>query len=163
MCSVVSERSTSRRSLEEFDFCSPCWKGRGVSMGLGGGEIFRKGFRVGLGALKRKLFSLGCANGGTVQVYVKKPVICAQSLENILKSTFLFFLPFLFFRERGAGPGASRAYGRDGRTDGPKSFLLFSWRRYLGEVPMFCYVFLCFLTSDSDSAHRNLSGVKFLR
>ena len=55
-------------------------------------------------------------NSLTVQVYVKKPVICAQSLENFLKSTFVF----LCFRERGAGPGASRAYGRDGRTDGPK-------------------------------------------
>ena len=37
------------------------------------------------------------------------------------RTFFLFTGPFLFFRERGAGPGASRAYGRDGRTDGPKS------------------------------------------
>ena len=79
---------------------------------------------------------VGCEGGiHTVQVYVKTPVICAQSLENFLKSTFFFKC----FRERGAGPGASRAYGRDGRTDaGPKISLFFEIQSLIS-YPNFSY------------------------
>ena len=58
------------------------------------------------------------------------------------KRVFFFFLfsgTFLFFRERGAGPGASRAYGRDGRTDaGPKMSLFFEIQSLIS-YPKFSY------------------------
>ena len=61
------------------------------------------------------------------------------------EETFFFWRPFLLFFASEAPDQAPREPNlADGRTDGPKSFLLFSWRRYLGEVPTCLFWFILF-------------------